>query len=1027
MPKIVGYVGSVPPTQEHRFPWMALAVMGAGSAAMLWIASRLSNRMVMNPTSEFAPDVLNKIREATRRARSGEAKMVPPPQIIKELSQLPPGRYTFDLDPDFPSRTRKYKRNRWRRYKNDTTLRGAFLSASRAADGSDSRHVLVDTQGDPTGDAVSPYTAASPVVLGIYREDGEPVFLIHADGLTPPPELAKEARQVRRGERKAEREARKTRRAERAATQQSRAEKAAEKREQKRLEREEREREKEQARIARAESASTKIIAKAQEAAAKAAEQIRQAAAEAKAAGSGEPAAAPARTSRRAGRPVVPPSAARMAGAAPAPAPAQAPTAAPKAETATEPKTAPVTVERQEEAVRKVKQKLKKRLETSEEREAERARQKASDEAEKRFRQMTPEEQEAYLAQKRAEDDERAAQKKKEKAEKKTEPEPAGPQKLPAPALDWFYQRVAKAELAGIKFPENTIEGTVTAMKADLARIDFGTEVLAQASAPLAAQGIGLGDRIRISLVFDGEVPVNFALEKIAVEKKPEKKAEAKAEKKPGKTSRAKASKAKPVAEEPAEGPVEEPVEEATPALTAPSPGSYLYLDQKDGRARIISFFGDVVIADAAPFVTSGVKANTLVEVAKDPRSSASFSVTAAPPERQPTDWQEKRRKDILRREAMKKIAGAGGSKPRTSKPKAKTSRKVPKPKKAAFDEDEDESAEDEERLSSGETPSAPREWRAASFSEEAASGGGETFFEEEDEEGPRRSPEPRGTVFRTIAYVEAQPQTLRAAAEGLLSQSPPEAIEVLEDGSLRLVSDVLMVPSAYNQRIGVGKVRLAIADREMAWPVNVLRSSEPINVGDQVVVTARMDGKDVASAVIEIQRLGAPAPGEAKASAARTSLKKNSRASEQDPALYREFKRTINMSAGEIERWRKNPQHRDASLPHIRAELPLLAQMKRTPMSKWTPKMWNKAMRAINFVKRHEAQMKVQGKRYGTGRLHATYKRVIGLLNWGRKTPGVSIKSVLSKKTSKGRKVSRNSGFHDPTGYERLSVMSWL
>lgn len=1020
MPKIVGYVGSVPPTQEHRFPWMALAVMGAGSAAMLWIASRLSNRMVMNPTSEFAPDVLNKIREATRRARSGEAKMVPPPQIIKELSQLPPGRYTFDLDPDFPSRTRKYKRNRWRRYKNDTTLRGAFLSASRAADGSDSRHVLVDTQGDPTGDAVSPYTAASPVVLGIYREDGEPVFLIHADGLTPPPELAKEARQVRRGERKAEREARKTRRAERAATQQSRAEKAAEKREQKRLEREEREREKEQARIARAESASTKIIAKAQEAAAKAAEQIRQAAAEAKAAGTGAQASAPARTSRRAGRPVVPPSAARMA--APASAPATAPAAAAKAEAAPKPKAASVTVEQEQEALRKVKQKLKQRSETAEERERILAEQKVSSEEEKRFRQMTPEEQEAYLAQKRAEADERAGQKKKEKAEKKTEPESAGPERLAAPILDWFYGRVAKAELAGIKFPENTIEGTVTAMGADQARIDFGTEVFAQKTQALVARGIGLGDRIRFKLLFDGEVPVNFALEKIAVEKK----AEAKAEKKPGKTSRAKASKAKPAAEEPAEGPAEEPVEEATPALKAPSPGSYLYLDQKDGRARIISFFGDVVIADAAPFVNSGVKANTLVEVFKDPRSSASFSVTAAPPERQPTDWQEKGRKDILRREAMKKIAGAGGSKPRTSKPKAKTSRKVPKPKKAAFDEDEDESAEDEEQLSSGGTPSAPREWRAASFSEEAASGGGETFFKEE-EEGPRRSPEPRGTVFRTIAYVEAQPQTLRAAAEGLLSQSPPEAIEVLEDGSLRLVSDVLMVPSAYNQRIGVGKVRLAIADREMAWPVNVLRSSETIEVGDQVVVTARMDGKDVASAVIEIQRLGAPAPGEAKASAARTSLKKNSRASEQDPALYREFKRTINMSAGEIERWRKNPQHRDASLPHIRAELPLLAQMKRTPMSKWTPKMWNKAMRAINFVKRHEAQMKVQGKRYGTGRLHATYKRVIGLLNWGRKTPGVSIKSVLSKKTSKGRKVSRNPGFHDPAGYERLSVMSWL
>jgi len=1024
MPKIVGYVGETPPTGEQPFPWLPTLAVFAGAYGMLWIASRLRNRLVANPTSEFAPATLMKIREATRRARSGEAKMAPLPQIIKELSQLPPGRYTFDLDPEFPSRRRKYSRNRYRRYKNSTTMRGAFLSASRAADGSDSRHVLVDTMGEPTGDPASPYNAADPVVLGIYREDGEPVFLIHADSLTPPPELSKEARETRRGEKKVEQEARKERRAEREAGRQTRSEKAAEKREQKRLEREEREREKEQARIARAEGAITKIIAKAQEAAAKAVEEIRQAAAEAKAAGSGEPAAAPARTSRRAGRPVVLPSAARMAGAAPAPAPApaQAPTAAPKAETATEPKTAPVTVERQEEAVRKVKQRLKQRSETSEERESLLAEKKISSKQDKLYRQMSPEDQQAYLAQKRAEADERAAQKKKEKAEKKTEPEPAGPQKLPAPALDWFYQRVAKAELAGIKFPENTIEGAVTAMGADQARIDFGTEVLAQASAPLAAQGIGLGDRIRISLVFDGEVPVNFALEKIAVEKK----AEAKAEKKPGKTSRAKASKAKPVEQQAAQEAV---AEEEAPVPMGPSlaPGLYFYVDRLDGRARVIDFWGDVSLVDASPFVAAGVKTNTLVEALKDPRSSTSLSVAAAPPERQPTPWQEKTIKDILRWAAMKRIVGAGGSKPSTSKPKEKTSRKVPKPKKAAFDEDEDKSSEDEGQLSSGETPSAPREWRAASFSEEAASEGGETFFEEEDEEGTRRSPKPRGTVFRTIAYVEAQPQTLRAAAEGLLSQSPQEAIEVLEDGSLRLVSDVLMAPSAYNQRIGVGKVRLAIADREMAWPVSVLRSSETIEVGDQVVVTARMDGKDVASAVIEIQRLGAPAPGEAKASATRTSLKKNSRASEQDPALYREFKRTINMSASEIERWRKNPQHRDASLPHIRAELPLLAQMKRTPMSKWTPKMWNKAMRAINFVKRHEAQMKVQGKRYGTGRLHATYKRVIGLLNWGRKTPGVSIKSVLSKKTSKGRKVSRNPGFHDPAGYERLSVMSWL
>lgn len=166
--------------------------------------------------------------------------------------------------------------------------------------------------------------------------------------------------------------------------------------------------------------------------------------------------------------------------------------------------------------------------------------------------------------------------------------------------------------------------------------------------------------------------------------------------------------------------------------------------------------------------------------------------------------------------------------------------------------------------------------------------------------------------------------------------------------------------------------------------------------------------------------------------------MKKNSRASDQDPALFREFRRTINMSSAEIERWRKNPQHRDASFPHIRAELPLLAQMKRTPMSKWTPKMWNKAMRAVNFVKRHEAQMKVQAKRYGTGRLHATYKRIIGLLNWGRKTPGVNIRSVLAQKSSKGRRTTRNPAPMSARrtsrgrrtsrpGFNQMSVMNWL
>lgn len=123
-----------------------------------------------------------------------------------------------------------------------------------------------------------------------------------------------------------------------------------------------------------------------------------------------------------------------------------------------------------------------------------------------------------------------------------------------------------------------------------------------------------------------------------------------------------------------------------------------------------------------------------------------------------------------------------------------------------------------------------------------------------------------------------------------------------------------------------------------------------------------------------------------------RTSKRRSSWGVSEDPALFHDFQRIINMTAAEIDRWRKDPRHRDASLPHIRAELPLLAEMKRTPMSQWSPEMFDKALRAINFVKRHEAQMRAQGKRYGTGSMHITYKRVVALQNWGRKVRGAEL-----------------------------------
>lgn len=113
------------------------------------------------------------------------------------------------------------------------------------------------------------------------------------------------------------------------------------------------------------------------------------------------------------------------------------------------------------------------------------------------------------------------------------------------------------------------------------------------------------------------------------------------------------------------------------------------------------------------------------------------------------------------------------------------------------------------------------------------------------------------------------------------------------------------------------------------------------------------------------------------------------------DSQVEREFKRLVNMTPAQIRRWHKDPRSKEASLPRIRAEMPLLARAKATPPSQWTPAMRDKARRAVAFIKRHEAQMKKQGRKYGSGRYHFTRKRVIALLNWGRITPGVRVQGL--------------------------------
>jgi hypothetical protein len=127
----------------------------------------------------------------------------------------------------------------------------------------------------------------------------------------------------------------------------------------------------------------------------------------------------------------------------------------------------------------------------------------------------------------------------------------------------------------------------------------------------------------------------------------------------------------------------------------------------------------------------------------------------------------------------------------------------------------------------------------------------------------------------------------------------------------------------------------------------------------------------------------------------ARTSRRIAGRSDEDEVA--REFRRLINMSPAQIRAWHRDPRSREASFGRTRAELPLLAEMKATPPERWTPAMWSKARRAVAFVKRHEAQMRAQGRRYGTG-IHFTRKRVIALLNWGRRPPGVRVEGLAAR-----------------------------
>ena len=95
-----------------------------------------------------------------------------------------------------------------------------------------------------------------------------------------------------------------------------------------------------------------------------------------------------------------------------------------------------------------------------------------------------------------------------------------------------------------------------------------------------------------------------------------------------------------------------------------------------------------------------------------------------------------------------------------------------------------------------------------------------------------------------------------------------------------------------------------------------------------------------------------------------------------RDDETAREFDRVVNMTARQLRDWMRQPESRLASYETTHRELALLAKMRETPKSRWTPAMWLKARRTVAFVRRHLAQL-----RSDRG---PSIKRRVALANWG-------------------------------------------
>lgn len=94
-------------------------------------------------------------------------------------------------------------------------------------------------------------------------------------------------------------------------------------------------------------------------------------------------------------------------------------------------------------------------------------------------------------------------------------------------------------------------------------------------------------------------------------------------------------------------------------------------------------------------------------------------------------------------------------------------------------------------------------------------------------------------------------------------------------------------------------------------------------------------------------------------------------------------FKKSVNMSAGSIRAWAKDPRSKEASWEATRRRLPALAALRSKPCPRWTKKDEAFANRVLNFNGRMEGMVRKWG---------CTRKAVISLRNWGRQPTGCSI-----------------------------------